>query len=1040
MNKVTNRAIALIQANLDVNRYSAYPQTTMLPHPTTNPLSRRLSRLIHRSLLATTIASLLVARPGFAEVLVSDDFPINGTLNGTTPAVGGVWTTYSGVANQIQVVNNRVQLNDADSEDIESGFGTSFTNGNLYFGFDLSVADPGSYTGTDFEYFATFKDSGLGFSARTDIAEFTATGYRPGISSTATAESLWGSELSYNTIYRLIVGYDFTTGLTTMWVDPTAVTDASVTSTTAATGKTVLAFSFRQSLATPNQDFSIGQLRVATTFDEVLVAPPPVIPSLTWYGDGLTAGGSGNWSTAGSNWSDNGGAAGGWDATKKAVFDTTGGTVTVDGAGVTAETGIDFDVDGYTVTGGGITLGAGSNTVTVANGATATIDSVLTGTVTSFEKAGDGTLILGGANTFVGPASISGGRLQVSSDSALGDATNGLALDGGTFAPTGSLTLGAGRAVSGAGGLDIADGQTLTVNGDYSAGTTLENTGTLDLQGATRNVGSLTFNAAGTVTAVGGITGSGVTAPTVSSGTATVVPALDLGAGIKTIVVGSGGTLDLQGGLTMTDRMNKDGEGTLILGSGSSIDRLSLGDAFTYAPGGVVRVSNAAALGSQTVFFNVGTVELTAPITMANGISFGGRSGSEAVIGGAGGNEALTVSGNVGFFGGTGIGEMTVIFNNQTTINGGVTLATAASITGLTLGGSGSLTLTADSSTTLTAPVTLADSVTLNVTGATGSNVVTGAGTTLLGTGTIGGAISGAGTVAAGASPGILTAATLDASGGLDFQMEFTGTAPTYNSPTASVNDVIRLTDAAPFTASLDGTNLIEVFLEVPTLGAGDSFEGGFFTDTAADFAAGISGADFAYYVLGDGNGTNITAGGQGYYSLASFDPLLSFDIATTAVGADFGAGVVNGQVSTFTVIAQATGTYSNWISGFGLDSADLGFDVDADGDGIANGMEAFFGTNPALPNPGITDLITDGTVTTFLHPQLDPPLNDVTATYQWSPDLVNWYSGDNVDGPGGGLTVNITAITQVGGTAEVTATASQSVERLFILIEVSNL
>gem|GEM_PF-1049991 len=884
-------------------------------YTTTTPSLRRLGRLIHRSLLAITIASLLVASPGFAEVLVSDDFPTNGTLTGTTPAVGGVWTTISGTADQIQVVNNRVQLTDSASEDSESGFGTSFTTGNLYFGFDLSVADPGSYTGTDFEYFAHF--SGSAFTARTDIGEFTATGYRPGTASgSSTAEVLWGSELSYATDYRLVVGYDFTTGLTTMWVDPSAVTDTSVTSTTVVTGRTLDAFNFRQSAATPNQDFSIGQLRVATTFDEVLVAPPPVIPSLTWYGDGLTAGGSGTWSTAGSNWSDNGGAAGGWDATKKAVFDTTGGTVTVAGAGVTAETGIDFDVDGYTVTGGGITLGAASNTVTVADGATATIDSVLSGTVTSFEKAGDGTLILGGANTFVGPASISGGRLEVSSEAALGDATNGLALASGTFAPTGSLTLGAGRAVSGAGGLDIADGQTLTVNGDYSAGTTLENTGTLDLQGTVRDVGSLTFNAAGTVTAVGGITGSGVTAPTVSSGTATVVPALDLGAGTKTIVVGSGGTLDLQGGLTMTDRMNKDGEGTLILGSGSSIDRLSLGDAFTYAPGGVVRVSNAAALGSQTVFFNVGTVELTAPITMANGISFGGRTGNEAVLGGAGGNEALTVSGGVGFFGGTGSGEMVLNVNNVTTIDGGVTLATAASITGLTLGGTGSLTLTADSSTTLTAPVTLADSVTLNVTGATGGNVVTGAGTTLLGTGTIGGAISGAGTVAAGASPGILTAATLDASGGLDFQMEFTGTAPTYNSPTASVNDVIRLTDAAPFTASLDGTNLIEIFLEVPTLGAGDSFEGGFFTDTAADFAASISGADFAYYVLGDGNGTDITAGGQGYYSLDSFDPLLSFDIATTAVGADFGAGVVNGQVSTFT--AQAVPEPSSLALAFG--------------------------------------------------------------------------------------------------------------------------
>ena len=58
------------------------------------------------------------------------------------------------------------------------------------------------------------------------------------------------------------------------------------------------------------------------------------------------------------------------------------------------------------------------------------------------------------------------------------------------------------------------------------------------------------------------------------------------------------------------------------------------------------------------------------------------------------------------------------------------------------------------------------------------------------------------------------------------------------------------------------------------------------------------------------------TAGGQGYYSLTSFDPLLSFDIATTAVGADFGAGVVNGQVSTFT--AQAVPEPSSLALAFG--------------------------------------------------------------------------------------------------------------------------
>ena len=153
----------------------------MLRRPTTTPsLHRRLGRLIHRTLLATTIASLLVASPGFAEVLVSDDFPTNGTLTGTTPSIGGVWTSISGTANQFQVVNNRLQLNDNDSEDVTSLFAAGVTSGNIYFGFDMTVADPGSYTGTDFEYFAHWNTT-ASFQSRTDVAAFSAAGWRPDI-------------------------------------------------------------------------------------------------------------------------------------------------------------------------------------------------------------------------------------------------------------------------------------------------------------------------------------------------------------------------------------------------------------------------------------------------------------------------------------------------------------------------------------------------------------------------------------------------------------------------------------------------------------------------------------------------------------------------------------------------------------------------------------------------------------------------------------------------------------------------------------------
>ena len=221
------------------------------------------------------VVALLVVfatNPALAEVLVSDDFPTNGTLTGQTPAVGGIWTLQSGTANQIQVVNNRVQLTDANSEDSESGFGSTISTGSLYFGMNLSLADPGSYTGTDFEYFAHF--SGSAFTARIDIAAFSASGYRPGVATTSTGgKATWGFDLSYGTDYRMVVGYDFTTGLTSLWIDPTAITDTSVTSTSAVTGITLDTFNFRQSSADPNQALSIGSLRVATDFAAVVPEP-----------------------------------------------------------------------------------------------------------------------------------------------------------------------------------------------------------------------------------------------------------------------------------------------------------------------------------------------------------------------------------------------------------------------------------------------------------------------------------------------------------------------------------------------------------------------------------------------------------------------------------------------------------------------------------------------------------------------------------------------------------------------------------------------
>jgi len=89
-----------------------------------------------------------------------------------------------------------------------------------------------------------------------------------------------------------------------------------------------------------------------------------------------------------------------------------------------------------------------------------------------------------------------------------------------------------------------------------------------------------------------------------------------------------------------------------------------------------------------------------------------------------------------------------------------------------------------------------------NTTGFAGTVRVSG---TLGGSGRFLGTIEGGGQVGPGNSPGILTAAATDPTEGMDYNFEFTSTGmPTYSNNTASVNDVLRLTDATtPFTASL---------------------------------------------------------------------------------------------------------------------------------------------------------------------------------------------------------------------------------------------
>jgi fibronectin-binding autotransporter adhesin len=590
---------------------------------------------------------------------------------------------------------------------------------------------------------------------------------------------------------------------------------------------------------------------------------------------------------------------------------------------------VNQEIADLTTAGSGVNTvrgGHGTNistlTVNIASGSTSTYSGGLGGSSASgnlaLTKAGAGTFVLSGTtSSYVGATTINGGILEVAVlanggvASSIGNASTSaanLVINGGTLRYVGSGGASDRNFTTGTNGatLDASGSGALTLSGtsafqgtNTSATLTFTGTGTADNTFS----GSVGDNGTGATSIVK--TGSGkwiFSGQNTFSGSTTVNTGI-LALGASNVLSASTAVTVGGGELSLGTNTNTVASFAITSGSLTGSGKLS---AATYGLAGGAVAANIGA-GTVNVTANStlnGASDATALnlnagiLTLGSGSRF--TSSSIAVTGSSGASVTLGGAETFGSLAGAasvviGGHALTTGSANTSTIYGGVLSGAGGTLTKV---GSGSFTLT---NVNTYSGVTTVSQGLLAVNGSIAGAATVMAGATIGGSGGIGGALSGAGLVSPGNSPGILTASQFDPTGGLDAAFEFKGFLPAYNAPSASVNDVLRLTDAAAFLGShLTAANVIDVYFDIASVGAGGLFEGGFFTSLPAnDLFTAVENATFQYWIR-DTSGTT-SFNGVNYGRLSS----TSVSLQAATVTRNFGAGDVSGSVTQFVIVPE---------------------------------------------------------------------------------------------------------------------------------------